>query len=97
MNVISSQFELSWVAPFSLDLTYIDPDVISCIQVINITCGNRTTLFSNCTIVGTKLNLFGYSQNHVYEVVVTPRNNVEGANNGTTLVTRGLLGFSFLP
>ena len=83
-------FKLSWDAPFSLDLTNVEPDVIYCIQVINSTCGNVSILLSNCTVRETELNLFGYSRYHVYEIIITPRSNVEGTNNGTTLTTQGL-------
>ena len=83
-------FHLSWDAPFSLDLTNVEPDVIYCIQVINSTCGNVSILFSNCTVRETELNLLGYSQHHVYEIIITPRSNVEGTKNGTMLTTEGL-------
>ena len=82
--------ELSWVAPFSLDLTNVDPDIIYYVKVINTTCGNGSITFRNGAVTETELNLFGYSQYHTYEVIVTPRSNVEGAKNGTTLITQGL-------
>ena len=89
----SNELKLSWEHPFSLDLTNIDPDIIYCVQVVNITCANNTNLFGNCTIKEKKLALAGYSQYHIYEFVITPRSNVEGAMNGTPLMTQGLAYF----
>lgn len=95
MNVNFDRLKLLWIPPFSLDLTNINPDIIYCIQVTNATCGNGTILFSNCTIKETELNLSGYLWYYVYEFTVIPRNNVEGAMNGTPLVTEGLLFYTF--
>ena len=91
-----NMLNLSWDAPFSLDLTNVDPDIIYYVQVINTTCGNGSILFRNGTITETELNLFGYSQHHTYEMIVTPRSNVEGAQNGTTLITQGFIITSYL-
>ena len=91
IDINSNILELSWDAPFSLDLTNVDPDIIYYVQVINTTCGDGSITFRNGTITEIELNLFGYSQHHTYEVTITPRSNVEGAKNGTTLITQGLL------
>ena len=91
VNITSNELRLSWVPPFSLDLTDIDPDIIYCTEVINITCGTNTTLFSNNNITETELKLVGYSQHHIYKFVVTPRSNVQEAINGTPLINQGLI------
>ena len=86
---VSDEFRVTWEAPFSLDLTNVDPDVVYCVHLINITCGVRTTLFDNCSILETELNFFGYSQHQSYELLITPRSNVEKAIDGTSLSIQG--------
>ena len=43
---------LFWQAPFSLDLTNADPDIVYCVEVYNITCG-RSLLISECDVMET--------------------------------------------
>ena len=74
---------LSWEPPFSLDLTNIDPDIVYCVDVYNITCGGRDLVSSDCHVTGTNYNITGFSNGYLYEYIVTPRSNVEGAENGT--------------
>ena len=80
---------LSWVAPFSLDLTNIDPDIVYCVDVYNITCGGRDLVSSDCHVTDT--NYTAFSDGYLYEYIVTPRSNVEGAGNGTQSQWRGWL------
>ena len=79
---------LSWVAPFSLDLTNIDPDVVYCVDVYNITCGGRDLVSSDCHVTDT--NYTAFSDGYLYVYIVTPRSNVEGAGNGTRSQWRGV-------
>ena len=75
---------LSWKAPFSLDLTNIEPDIAYCVDVYNITCGGRKLLISDCDVTETSYTFDGISpEGYLYEYIVTPRSNVEGAINGT--------------
>ena len=75
---------LSWQAPSSLDLTGVDPDIVYCVEVYNITCGGRELVFSDCNVTENS-----YTSNviapdgYIYEYIVTPRSNVQGAQNGT--------------
>ena len=91
VNITSNKIRLSWIPPFSLDLTDIHPDIIYYGKVINITCGTET-LFSNSNIIETELDLVGYtySQHYIYKFIVIPRNNVQEAVNGIPLIKQGL-------
>ena len=81
---------LSWIAPFSLDLTDVDPDIVYCVEVYNITCG-RSLLISECNVMETSYTNDALLPGCIYEYTVTPRSNVEGVRNGKSLTTRGLL------
>ena len=87
-ELIRSNNTLFWNPPISLDLTGVDPDIVYCVEVYNITCG-RSLLVSECDV--TEINytndalLLGY----IYEYTITPRSNVEGARNGTNLTEAG--------
>ena len=82
---------LSWVAPFSLDLTDVDPDIIYCVEVYNITCGRRDLIISDCNVTEPSY-ISGYMapNDYIYEYTVTPRSNVEGASNGTSVTVAGM-------
>lgn len=43
---------LSWVTPFSQDLTNVDPDIVYCVEVVNITFW-RSLLMSECVVTET--------------------------------------------
>jgi hypothetical protein len=71
-----------WSPPFSLNLTDIEPDIIYCVDVYNITCGRRDLIISDCNV--TEPSYTSYAPNgYIYEYIVTPRSNVEEARNGT--------------
>ena len=80
---------LTWEAPFSLDLTGVDPDIIYCVEVYNITCG-RSLLISECDVVETNYTSDALLPGYIYEYTVTSRSNVEGASNGTSTNVTGL-------
>ena len=80
---------LTWEAPFSLDLTGVDPDIVYCVEVYNITCG-RSLLISECDVVETNYTIDALLPGHIYEYTITPRSNVEGARNGTSINVTGL-------
>lgn len=89
VDINFNEFAVTWDPPSSLDLTNVDPDIIYCVQVINTTCGTRSVLFSDCTVLQTTLSLTGYSQHYTYEIDITPRSNVEGAMNGSPRMIQG--------
>ena len=80
---------LLWTAPFSLNLTGINPDIVYCVEVSNITCG-RSHLISECDVMETNYTNDALLPGYIYEYTVTPRSNVEGASNGTSTTIMGL-------
>ena len=89
-NLVREASTISWIAPFSLDLTGVDPDIVYCVEVYNITCG-RSLLISECDVMETSYTNDALLPGYIYEYTVTPRSNVEGASNGTNLTVTGLL------
>ena len=74
----------SWDPPFSLNLTNVDPDIAYCVEVYNITCGGRELVFSDCNVTENSYISDAIDPNgYIYEYIVTPRSNVQGAQNGT--------------
>jgi hypothetical protein len=81
-DIDKDAFILSWSSPFSLNLTDIEPDIVYCVEVYNITCGKRGLITSDCNV--TESSYTSDAPNgYIYEYIVTPRSNVEGARNGT--------------
>ena len=86
----SSIIQLSWQPPFSLNLTTAEPDIVYCIDVFNITNGEiefeRDHLISNCTVFQTYYTFAvdDPDPKDIFQFIVTPRSNIEGARNGTT-------------
>ena len=89
-NLTRNANVLLWEAPFSLDLTNVDPDIVYCVEVYNITCG-RSLLISECDVMETSYTSDALHSEYIYEYTVTPRSNVEGASNGTRLTEIGML------
>ena len=84
--VNNSDFQvLSWEQPFSLDVTNAEPDVVYIVEMyrLNTTCfDHRHLLLSEFTVFQPYLE-FAVPP-FPYEVIVTPRINLEGARNGTS-------------
>ena len=78
-----------WGAPFSLNLTNVEPDIVYCVEVYNITCGGRELLISDCDVMETSYTSDVLEPGYLYKYTVTPRSNVEGAQNGTTKTITG--------
>ena len=74
---------LSWEPPFSLNLTDVEPDVVYFVEVyrLNTTCYDYV-LISSTRVLQPMFLLSDPS--FPYEVIVTPRSNVDGARNGTS-------------
>ena len=79
-----------WEAPFSLNLTNIEPDIVYCVEVYNITCGGRDLLISDCDVMETSYTSDVLQSGYIYEYTVTPSSNVEGAQNGTSKTITGV-------
>ena len=82
--------DLFWEAPFSLYLTNVDPDIVYCVEIVNITCG-RSLLISECDVMEASYTNDALLPGYIYECTVTPRSNVEGASNGTSQTMAGVL------
>ena len=89
-NITRNVNMIAWEAPFSLNLTNVDPDIVYCVEVYNITCG-RSLLISECDVMETSYTNDALYSGYIYEYTVTPRSNVEGARNGTNLTEIGML------
>ena len=75
---------LIWDPPFFLDLTNVDPDIAYCVEVYNITCGGRELVFSDCNVTENSYTSDVIAPDgYIYEYIITPRSNVQGAQNGT--------------
>ena len=89
INLTRNVSTITWVAPFTLDLTGVDPDIVYCVEVYNITCG-RSLLISECDVMETMVYTNdAFLSGYIYEYTVTPMSNVEGAANGTSLTVTG--------
>ena len=84
VHISRNSSTLSWDAPYSLDLTGVDPDVVYCVEVFNITCGRRDLIISDCNVTEPSYTSDVIGRNgYIYEYIVIPRNNVPGTRNGT--------------
>ena len=87
---------ISWVPPFSLNLTYAEPDVVYCVNVSRVVNETKTHIMTNCSVLG---NQFFYrstdnipnEQYMYYEVTVFGRSNVIGSLNGCAMTVIGPL------
>ena len=82
---------LSWIPPPSLDLTGVDPDIVYCVEVYNITCEVDDLVVGDCNVTEPSYTSDDIAPDgYIYEYTVTPRSNVEGASNGTSLTVTGV-------
>ena len=81
---------ITWTPPPSIDLTNVTIDIVYCIEVQNITCGERgDVIVSECGITEPNYQSRGIPLNYIYNITVTPMSNVEGALNGTLAYLEG--------
>ena len=77
---------ITWVPPFSLNLTASEPDIVYCVDMYNVTdIQSREHIVSDCSVVEPRYT-FTVSQpdpTDMFEVIITPKSNVAGAKNGT--------------
>ena len=80
-----------------MDLTNVEPDIAYCVEVYNITCGDRELLIHDCNVTEPRYTSDAIAQDgYIREYIVTPRSNVEGAVNGTpSQPLRGMLQIGF--
>ena len=85
-SLVRNASTISWIPPPSLDL-----DVVYCVEVYNITCGRRDLIISVCNVTEPSYTSDDIAPDgYIYEYTVTPRSNVEGARNGTSLTVTGV-------
>ena len=89
-NLERNESTIFWEAPFSLDLTGVEPDIAYCVDIYSITCGRMDLIISDCSVVEPSYTSEDITpQGYIYEYTVTPRRNVEGATNGTSVTVTG--------
>lgn len=82
---------VSWLAPFSLNLTYVEPDIVYCLNVNRVINQTKTHFITNCSVFVTEyvINTNNDSEEMYYVVTVSARNNVEGARYGSAAKVLG--------
>ena len=73
---------ITWNAPFSLDLTNADPDIIYHVVIYNTTCGERICVVNDSNVLELNYSSNFLNMGFIHEVIVTPRSKVAGAING---------------
>ena len=84
---------ISWEVPFSLNLTGVDPDIVYCVEVYNITCGVDDLVVGDCDVTEPHFIDNRLQQGNVYRITITPRSNGQDAQNGTSNTIEGILAF----
>ena len=80
---------ITWEAPFSLDLTGVDPDIVYCVEVYNITCGVDDLVVGDCDVTEPRFVDNRLQQGYVYRITITPRSNGQSGQNGTNNTKKG--------
>ena len=88
-----SSSTITWMPPFSLDLTGVDPDIIYCVEVYNITCGVDDLVVGNCGVTLPRFVNNRLQQGYIYRITITPRSNGQDAQNGTSNTIEGILAY----
>jgi hypothetical protein len=84
---------ITWEAPLSLDLTGVDPDIVYCVEVYNITCGVDDLVVGDCDVTEPRYTDNRLQQGYVYRITITPRSNGyigQDAQNGTSNIKQGM-------
>ena len=81
---------ITWEAPFSLDLTGVDPDIVYCVEVYNITCGVDDLVVGDCDVTEPRFVDNRLQQGYIYRITITPRSNGQDAQNGTSNTKEGI-------
>ena len=92
-NLIRISTTITWDAPFSLNVTDIDPDIIYCAEVYNITCRRRDLIISDCNVTEPSYTSDALYEGFLYNITVTPRSNVHNTLNGISSTFTGMLLF----
>ena len=79
---------VSWIPPFSQNLTDFEPDIIYCLAVYRVTCSTTEPLFHVCGIEVSYYINNTLSSSDLYKFEVTPMSN-GGSLNGITSTVQG--------
>ena len=83
---------INWIPPFSLNLTYVEPDVVYCVDVFNITCGKEDLLVRSCSVTEPNyVNMSILKRADLFEISVTPKSNVPGTEVGIRQTIKGMI------
>ncbi len=77
-----STITLNWTAPFTLDISGVDPDITYCVDVVNFT--SSATLHSECGINRTEFTYLVVSTNAGCDIIQFIVNPINIVGNGTT-------------
>ena len=86
-NYSSNVLTTSWTSLPSLDLTDTDPDIVYIVDLFRITCGEDVSMSHENVTGNSTSNTVDLMQ--IYKAIITPRNNVDGARNGTSVILKG--------
>ena len=81
---------ITWKAPFSLNLTNIDPNIVYCVEVYNVTCGVDDQVVSDCNVTEPSYEDNRLHQGHIYRISITPRSSGQNVQNGTNKTKEGM-------
>ena len=81
---------ITWMAPFSLNLTGVDPNIIYCVEVYNITCGVDDLVVDDCNVTEPRFVDNRLQQGYIYRITITPRSNGQNGQNGTSNTIQGV-------
>ena len=83
--------DITWIPPYSLNLTEVDPDIAYRVDVYNITCGKEDLLVHNYTVTEPYyINTSILQRSDLFKIGVTPMSNVQGALNGMKQTITGM-------
>ena len=89
-SVARSALAITWKAPFSLNLTNFDPNIIFCVEVYNITCGVDVPVVGDCNVTEPSYEDNRLLQGNIYRIIITARSNGLNAQNGTSKTKEGM-------
>ena len=88
-NAITPKADLTthWSSLPSLDLNDTDPDIVYSVELYKITCYEDIFMSREDVFVNSTNNTVDPME--IYKVIITARNNVERARNGTSVEMKG--------
>ena len=85
---------ITWDPPFSLNLTGVDPNIVYCVEVYNITCRVDDLVVDDCDVTQPRFVDNRLQQGYIYHITITPRSNGQDAQNGASNTKEGILGYN---